>query len=325
MLPLSLSQLSLNNMGLLNQKKDPFSDPNAMGLLGAGLALLESSGPSTTPTSLGQAVGRAGMAGLQMRQQGIANQNAQSEAEFNKQYKQAQMAQMLKNNGIIGDLTPGNYTPESLALFADDYQKNMKPNYALLKESVNPMKAGGVIYGTDANGKLVQMVDPNVVAGTAGQIAGAQAAGAATGKAQAEAAQSIGPMQDKENQLLRILGDPNFSGAVGPVDALWGKYIGEPMGTKSGVLGGEVERVANSLVSEAADKWKGAISEKELDMFKASVPGRGSSPETWDHWYQNEYLPRKQRVEASAGVSPQGTQQASAKVRKYNPQTGKLE
>lgn len=86
---------SLNNSGMLNQKKDPFSDPNTLGLLGTGLSLLESSGPSLNPSSAGQLLGRAGMAGLQMRNQAAENQ-------FNQQYKEAQMAQMMnKDSGYF--------------------------------------------------------------------------------------------------------------------------------------------------------------------------------------------------------------------------------
>lgn len=296
-LPLSLSQASLANSGLLDKKKDLLSDPNSLGLLGMGLSLLEASGPSLTPTSLGQAVGKAGMTGMQMRNQAV-------ESDFDRRYKEAQMAQMLKNNGIIGDLTPGNYTPESLAVFAEDYRKNMQPNYSLLKESVNQFKAGGTTYVMGADGKPVALVDPTVVADNAGQISAAQAAGSAAGKAQAEAKQGLPAVQGLEDQLVRIMADPNFDDAVGMADQFTGK-IGEAFGSKAGVLGGEAERVGNKLVADAADKWKGAISDKELGLFRASVPGRGSSSQTWRHWYQNEFLPMKQRAETAAGLVPQ--------------------
>jgi len=52
-------------------------DPMTMGLLGAGAAMLEASGPSRTPVSLGQAMGRGLMGGLSGYQTGQGMQNDQ--------------------------------------------------------------------------------------------------------------------------------------------------------------------------------------------------------------------------------------------------------
>lgn len=322
-LPLSLSQMSLNKTGLLSEQNDPFTDPNKLGLLSAASALLAASGPSTTPTNFGQAAGQGLSGYMQGRQAGIENLRNKEIDDFNRKYKEAQMNQMLKGSGLIGDITPGNYTPESLSAFHEDYLKNMRPNYSLLKESVNPFRAGGVTYAVGPDGKPVPLIDPATVAANAGGISAAQAAGAETGKAQGQAVTSLGGMEDLENQLVRIMADPNFSGAVGFFDQFTGK-AGEAQGTKEGVLGGEIERVSNKLVADAADKWKGAISDKELEMFRASVPTRGSSDATWKHWYTNEYLPMKQRVEATA-IKGQGATQAAGRVRRYNPATGRIE
>jgi hypothetical protein len=272
MLPLSLSQLSLNNMGLLNQKKDPFSDPNKMGLLGAALSLLENSGPSTTPTSLGQVIGRAGMGGLQMRQQAIAGQNAQAEADFNRQYKQAQMDSMLKNNGIIGDLTPGNYTPESLALFAEDYQKNMKPNYALLKESVNPFTVGGIRYIPGQNGALAPAVDPNTVAQTAGQIAGAEAAGTASGKATTEAALDLPRVEDNAKNTLglidQVLNHPGLSISVGKSSVMKPELI---PGSDAADFVAKVNQLQGKQFLEAYQSLRGGGTITETEGLKAET------------------------------------------------------
>ena len=40
-------------------------DPRQVGMMNMALGLLSQAGPSTTPTSLGQALGRAGMLGVQ--------------------------------------------------------------------------------------------------------------------------------------------------------------------------------------------------------------------------------------------------------------------
>ena len=121
------------------------------------------------------------------------------------------------------------------------------------------------------------------------------ASGSAQGAATTAAQESLAGMESTEAQLQEILHDPEFSQAVGLVDAFTGR-VGEALGTKQGVLGGQAERLANQLVVDAVSNWKGAISEKELDFFLKSAPGRASSPETWSHWFHKEYLPRKERV-----------------------------
>lgn len=131
-------------------------DPRTLGLLQAGFAGLEASGPSRMPVSLGQVIGRAGNAGIHGMQQGAAlNQSQQMHAlqiqEMQRQQimreqaarAQAQFAASLPESERVlfaadpagylkhraenpyGKVDPQHYTPESIADFnrTRDYSK----------------------------------------------------------------------------------------------------------------------------------------------------------------------------------------------------------
>jgi hypothetical protein len=78
--------LSTLPMGALMQQ-DQGIDPKTLAILQMGLAGMAASGPSRTPTSLGQIMGQSGMAGLQAYQQGIQGQQQQA-------FRQAQIQKM---------------------------------------------------------------------------------------------------------------------------------------------------------------------------------------------------------------------------------------
>jgi hypothetical protein len=72
--------------GILDDTPVGVLDPRSMALMQMGLGLMQSSGPSLTPTSLGQSLGQAGMQGMQAFQQAqAANQaNALRQAQMKK-------------------------------------------------------------------------------------------------------------------------------------------------------------------------------------------------------------------------------------------------
>lgn len=79
--------------GLFPQDEIPtglLGDPRQMAMLTAAAALLEGGGPSLTPTSLGQNLGRATMAGMNSYQQGLqmARQNALDKRQLARQDKE---------------------------------------------------------------------------------------------------------------------------------------------------------------------------------------------------------------------------------------------
>lgn len=81
-------------MGLL----DSFTDPTTMGLLSAGAALADASGPSRMPVSLAQVLGKGVTGGMAGYRQGIADQ-----------MQIMQMQQQMRRNAMINNLL-GQYT-----------------------------------------------------------------------------------------------------------------------------------------------------------------------------------------------------------------------
>jgi hypothetical protein len=79
-------------------------DPQQVGLLSAGLGLLASSGPSTTPIGFGQAAGRAGLLGIQAYQSALDHQLRRDEMQSVTDYRKAQAAQMNQKLSDAKDL-----------------------------------------------------------------------------------------------------------------------------------------------------------------------------------------------------------------------------
>jgi hypothetical protein len=73
--------------GILDDTPVGVLDPRSMALMQMGMGLMQSSGPSLMPTSLGQSLGQAGMHGMQAFQQAQAAQQAAA-------FRQAQMKKM---------------------------------------------------------------------------------------------------------------------------------------------------------------------------------------------------------------------------------------
>ncbi len=206
----------------------------------------------------------------------------------------------------IGNVTPGDYTPASLDSFAASGDYGDLVRY----ESVKQVDLGGGRKGLldYRTGTVTEVVGKADFDNNVRDSSAAKSEGAALGKERSEAQLQLDEMDTLAQQLDRMMGSEDFDAAVGPIDAVTGR-IGEAFGSRQGVLGGEVQRLANRLVTLAAASWKGAISETELQFFLDSVPGRSSSPETWRHWYKNEFLPRHQLAKrrVSGGVSSSTT------------------
>lgn len=80
--------------GILDDTPVGMLDPRSMALMQMGLGLMQSSGPSLMPTSLGQSLGQAGMQGMQAFQQ--ANQANQQQQIFAMKQAEAQKSQAAK-------------------------------------------------------------------------------------------------------------------------------------------------------------------------------------------------------------------------------------
>lgn len=109
-------------------------------------------------------------------------------------------------------------------------------------------------------------------------------------------AESALPDLLQQNEVfMQTLSDPNFAGAVGPMDQVTGR-VGALFGSEEGVLGERVDRLASSLILSAASALKGTMSDKDLELLEKNAPGRGSSEKVWRDWYSTEYLPRVNRA-----------------------------
>ena len=206
--------------------------------------------------------------------------------------EEARYQRKKADQGSIGNVTPSNYTPESLAIYDQTRDFGDLERYERVRTFTD---ADGVTHRYDSvsGQNLGSFRTTQEVADSAATIKRAEAQGGAEGREITAAQKQLGALETQEAQLVKMMGSEDFEGAVGPLDAVTGR-IGEAFGSDEGVLGGQVQRQANALVTEFVRDWKGAISERELDFFLNSVPGRGSSPETWRRWFQEEYLPRKE-------------------------------
>lgn len=304
------------SMGLLNM------DPRQMALLSAAASLLEGGGPSLTPTSLGQNLGRAlnaGMGSYQMgRQQALQNalmkrQMARSDRDEGRANRALDLQEQRLQSGVDDPSAVREW--QFYSALSPEQQKQ----YLEMKRALQLAQIGGVQNVVRPGGEVQPLSTLDQEAAAKEELAAASTRGQESAKATVNAASELSKIEEREAQVLRILDDPNFDAAVGPIDQFSGR-LGEAMGTEQGVLGGEIERLSNALVREAAATWKGAISEKELELFMRSVPRRGNSGATWRSWYQNEYLPMKAKVQEKAGgPSPE------SQVLRYNPATGRVE
>lgn len=85
-----------------------FGDPKNLGLLAFGSSLLESSGPSPTPISLGQAIGRAGTSGIKGY---TTAKTAQTTSLLNAIKLQREMKNQEMMEKMTGVMLPGSSVP----------------------------------------------------------------------------------------------------------------------------------------------------------------------------------------------------------------------
>lgn len=161
-----------------------FDDPMTQGLIALGSSLLESSGPSLTPISLGQAIGRAGTAGIgaiqQAKQSHAANLLAQA-----KLANELKPRQHVVGENLVSDTGQVTYagqpkTPEGF-IRAPDGSLMVDPNWL---EAQKQLRSGGSPYSTLAygpNGEFLafnnrtERLRPLSVEGRAGgQVVGAK-------------------------------------------------------------------------------------------------------------------------------------------------------
>lgn len=109
-------------------------DPRQVGMMNMALGLLSQAGPSTTPTSLGQALGRAGMLGVQGMQQAQNRQLENRMSDMKMKYLQGQIDEQQstldekkKISDFYGNLGRFSSSPESQALATGAAQGDVGP------------------------------------------------------------------------------------------------------------------------------------------------------------------------------------------------------
>lgn len=255
-------------------------------------------GTSAAPGALEEVAAAFLQYGTPQQQSAVFSQMS-ANARFKQQtaIEEARYQRKKDPSNNIGQYNPRDYTAESWA----DFINSKDPGKLKRYERTREVDLGGGRKGLydPVTHKVTEVVDKQAFDANVKDVSQSKTEGKAEGAAITAAKEGLAGMKVQEAQLERMFADPNFSQSVGPIDAVTGR-IGEWFGSDQGVLGGEVQRVVNALVTQAVSNWKGAISEKELDFFLDSVPSRGSSDETWKSWYQNEYMPRRRLMERIA-------------------------
>ncbi len=299
------------------------ADPaNQMGLLNAAAALLASSGPSTTKTSLAQSLGQ-GLGAF------TSGRESYRDNDIDRRYKEHLMAKEAGGGGkMIDELTPGHYTPKSLDAFFRDYQSTGEPNYSLLQESINPIRAGGVTYVVGADGVSRPVVAPEVTANNAAAIAGAEQGAKNDANAEAERdkqaikAEKIEGIVAQAKTLLK-----DASGSLGGTALSKGKgLIGySDKTTKSNQ---QLKLVSGWLTSNVP-RMEGPQSNFDAELYKEMAGKVGDSlipvgdrEAALDSLLELQAKYKHLNPDQPAAPQPGG---GASRVRKYNPKTGKLE
>jgi hypothetical protein len=202
------------------------------------------------------------------------------------------------NRNRIGQFNPRDYTEESFARFQETGNAADLVRY----ERIRTFKdADGMTHRYDAAtgqefGAFQEVGD---VASNKREINRSAAQGSAEGSAITAAQRGLGDLKTQGAILKKMMDSPEFPGAVGNVDRFTGA-VGAWFGSDEGALGNQVKRQVTTLVAQAAVSWKGAMSDREMELFMAGVPGAGSHHDEWRKWYDEEFLPKQRLMERVA-------------------------
>ena len=174
---------------------DPNS-PEAQGLLALGSSLLQASGPSTMPTSFGQALG----GGLQNMQQARNNANQQK-------LMQSRMAQGQDPSSVQEWRYFNSLSPQDQA------------RYLEMKRNPNMMNLGDRIGVRAPGGGIGESYDVGLRPGERPDVRGAQAAAELAAKNKAEAESALGSSIDDINKMRAditgLVESPGFNTVYG--------------------------------------------------------------------------------------------------------------
>jgi hypothetical protein len=337
------------------------SDPRQAAMLQAGLSLLQSSGPSKMPVSLGQSIGQAGMQGLNAFQQ---IQQAQLQEEMRKrqiamQEEQLQMQRedhSRKANApiVAGPGTqlfrPGEQAPYATVPFRQEPQRPMTRQVPMDDDVVTQEFKDGqwVEVGRGRRFQPVKETPPprppqgfRWKQGFEGQEM-EPIPGGPKDTSPKESARAAGAIQKADTVIRKV--DEAMSQVGFSSTGLTGTVLGMVPGTKAYDLDKTVDTIkANLGFSELqamreASPTGGALGQvaiQELAMLQSTVASldKGQSEENlkralaqvrqhFQNW-KNAVQQAQQATPAAAPAAPQETQ--GPKRRVYNPKSGKFE
>ena len=324
-------------MGLLG-------DPRQMAMLSAAAALLEGGGPSLTPTSFGQNLGRAAMTGMNAYQQGL-----QMKRQFERQAKDDARAdarlELERQRFLQGGGDPAGW--QEFQRFAGaaglepgtpEYQEAANIHLGRVGRASNAGYQFKEVKGADGRtriaimdprtGGIIGYQDEQFVSPTEGESARNTAQGAAEGRATGEAIAQLPAAQLEvekfSSQIDNLISHPGMSGVIG-VPNLANLVPGTPESDFAAML----EQVQGGAFLQAMESLKGGGQISEIEGNKATQAIiRAQKAQSEDafvsamleakYWAQRGF----EVAQKKAGVAASTPQQP---VLRYNPETGTVE
>lgn len=244
------------------------NDPKTLGLLGVAASLLESSGPSSTPIGLGQAIGRAGMAGIGGYQQGRAGIAAQQAQDDERELKNSELALRREQLNLM----------------------RARPSVDARPEIIQTLEGAGVPRDRWADIVSQKYTRPQtqVNLNTTGEAESAKEIGKGFGEqynAILKGAEAATRKLDRADRLTNLL-DGLETGKLTPL-ALGAAGYGRSLGFKIDPKWSNIE-AAQALTAEMALELRnpsggagmpGALSDKDREFLTSMVPGVDKTPQ----------------------------------------------
>lgn len=96
---------------------------------------------------------------------------------------------------------------------------------------------------------------------------------------------SLRDSEKMSSDIKALVASDDFDGSVGFFDAITGR-IGQIFETDEGIAGRTAEMLANNLVLNQAQYFKGNLNETEILILQDSVPKRSDGDDIWRRWFE---------------------------------------
>jgi hypothetical protein len=108
----------------------------------------------------------------------------------------------------------------------------------------------------------------------------------------------FGALNEIGGRMAKLIGSPDFAGAVGPVDKYTAR-AGSWFGTEEGLANRAASRIGKEMILELAQAVK-PISNSDIAFLEESLPTTGDSPAVWQDWYINTFIPKANSASMAA-------------------------